>query len=397
MSNKNDNRFQILEFVHNLRFEGPGGGIGRFTIDLCRNLDVELFNVTLYSLWNYNTKSEKEIILQLESEGISTFNAADWNEKKPYHSFWNAYINISKFYMQNPMDLIHSHSEFSDIVALLIKLRWNNPKIIRTVHYGYIHEWRNKPLRRLLFTNLLFPIFYDKEVGVSQTVTNTLNHRPLAKVLKRKGVYVSSAIDLNRFANKSIHIGDIKRDLNIPSNSPVIGTIGRLSEQKGYTYLIDAAPIVLREIPNAHFLIIGNGELLSELQNQAIDLGISNNFTFAGGRTDIENLFHSMDLFVSSSLWEGLPAVIMESMVAGVPVVATNINGTRDLIENGRTGWLVPPSNSDALGQAIINAVHSTTKKFAIIKNAKYFVKQYSMEFITKQYQDLYLSLVNRS
>jgi len=397
MSFKKDNRFLILEFVHNLKFEGPGGGIGRFTIDLCRNLDVELFNVTLYSLWNYNTKSEKEIIQQLKGEGISTFNAADWNEKNPYHSFWNAYINISEFYMQNPMDLIHSHSEFSDVVALMIKLRWNNPKILRTVHYGYKHEWRNKPLRRLLFTNLLFPVFYDKEVGVSQTVTNTLNRRPLAKVLKHKGVYVSSAIDLNRFINKSIHIEDIKSDLNIPENSLVIGTVGRLSEQKGYTYLIDAAPIVLREIPNAHFLIIGNGELLSELQNQAKDLGISNNFTFTGGRTDIENLFHSMDLFVSSSLWEGLPAVIMESMAAGVPVVATNINGTRDLIENGRTGWLVPPSNPNALGQTMINAVHSTTKKFAVIKNAKYFVKQYSMKFITKQYQDLYLSLVNKS
>ncbi|MFC2042751.1 glycosyltransferase family 4 protein [Chloroflexota bacterium] len=392
LNKMNIRRMRVLHLIHNFKFEGPGGGISRFGIDLCQHLNNEQIKVILCGLGNYQTESEFERMDMLQSKGIEAFTLSEWGENHPYKSYLYANRNLQFYIKKAKINIIHSHSEFSDIAALTIKPLRKKIRLIRTVHYGYKYEWKKRPFRRVIFSNFLIPLLYDKEVGVSMSITTRLNNRHLSKLLGKKAIYISSAIELERFSQAKANKSAIRTDLKIPKNSAIVGTIGRITEQKGYTYLIHAVSLVLSKFPDVYFLIIGDGELLPQLKYQAIQLGVNNNIRFLGGRSNIEDFLACMDLFVSSSLWEGLPASIMESMAAGIPIIATDVDGNRDLIENEVTGWLVPPYDFKALAKAIINALHSTDKNQEMVEKAKSLVQDYSMETIARKYQALYLS-----
>ncbi|MEZ4637263.1 MAG: glycosyltransferase [Caldilineaceae bacterium] len=142
----------------------------------------------------------------------------------------------------------------------------------------------------------------------------------------------------------------LKRALGIAPDAPVIGSVGRFSEQKGYRYFLEAAALLARDLPQARFVLVGSGETESALKTQADALNLGEKIIFTGARDDVETLLPIMDVFVSSSLWEGLPTVILEAMLAETPVVATAVAGTTELVEDGVTGALVPAAGCRAVG-----------------------------------------------
>ncbi|MEI2420369.1 glycosyltransferase, partial [Arthrospira platensis SPKY2] len=112
----------------------------------------------------------------------------------------------------------------------------------------------------------------------------------------------------------------------------MVGSIGRLSAQKGYEYFVRAAAQVARSAPNAHFVLVGSGEFDAALRRLVNEHELQERFHLLGARADVEELLFCMDLFVSSSLWEGLPTVILEAMAAGIPVLATSVSGTAEVV-----------------------------------------------------------------
>jgi glycosyltransferase involved in cell wall biosynthesis len=238
----------------------------------------------------------------------------------------------------------------------------------------------------------LYPLLFDGEIGVSPAITATLNRRPLAKLLKRRSQCIYNAIDIHRFQFNNIDRATKRASLNIPIDVPLIGTVGRLTEQKGFTHFIDAATLVLRRIPQANFIIIGDGELAEQLRNQAQASGISHQVKFTGSRTDVDEILPCLDLFVSASLWEGLPTVIMESMAAGVPIVATNIPGTRELIRPQETGWLVSPGDAVSLAQTILTALDDKRSRQEFTIHALTVVQSFSIESIAAEHVRMYTS-----
>lgn len=383
-------RIRVVQIIHGFGVEGAGGGVGRFAIELSRALNPDRFEVSVYGLWDRGTPFERERVRQLDAEGIRAFIAAEWDESHPYRSFWRAFRAIQEALSQKPVDIVHSHHEFADVVALLLKPGLKPARIMRTVHYGYRYEWKKRPLRRLFLTNLLYPFLFDLEIGVSPAIVENLNRRPLSRLLRRQALCVYNAIDLARFDSTKTDPLRKRRSLNLPENAPIIGTVGRLTEQKGYAYLIEAAALVLQHLPNAYFLIVGDGELKEALRTQAQQLGIASRVIFTGPRSDVEELFSCMEVFASSSLWEGLPSVIMESMAAGVPIVGTDIPGTRDLIQHQVTGWLVPPADSKALADAIIAMVRSPLIRQGIVCRAREAVQRFSITAVAETYAALY-------
>jgi glycosyltransferase involved in cell wall biosynthesis len=143
----------------------------------------------------------------------------------------------------------------------------------------------------------------------------------------------------------------MREALGIPPDALVAGTIGRLTEQKGHRYLLDA--IAAPELAAIHLLVVGGGELLDDLVRRTRASGTSDRVHFAGARRDLGNLLGAMDVFVMPSLWEGLPLSLVLAMGAGLPVVATSVAGMPEVIDDGRTGVLVPPGDSAALASAL--------------------------------------------
>lgn len=391
-----EKRLRVMQLFYSFDVESGGGGLTRFAIELGKKLDPKFFEVILCSLGYYDSPLGKQRMEQLNAEGIRSFEAAHWDEGRPYSSFYNAYQTLRKVLSETPVDVLHSHSEYTDIAALMLKATDWRRVIIRTVHYGFAYEWATKPERRALLTNFLYPILFNKEIGINQFNTDRMNRRWIARLLRQEAITIYNAIPLERFDGLQFDSAAKKISLGIPADAPVIGSVGRLTQQKGYCYLVDAVPLILRELPQAYFMIIGDGHLLEELQAQAERLGVAERVLFTGARTDVDELLHCMNLFVSSSLWEGLPTVVLEAMACHCPVVATDIPGTNELVRDGVNGWLAPASDSQCLAEVIVKALRSPDDAAKYVLTAQDTIQQFSIAAIARQYESLYQSLIRR-
>lgn len=387
------NRIRVLEIISGFAVEGPLGGIERFGIDLCRALDRTRLEPIACGLWSYGTPLEQRWLNQLARDEIEAFIAAPWVEDAPYRSFWQAVRGIRAALAGRQVDIIHSHCQFGDVAALLLKRALRAQVVIRTVHNE--REWPKRPLRRLVLTNWLYPLAFDAEIGVSQGVVDNLNRRPGARWRKRQAPRIYNSLDFRRFSSVQVDRVGKKIEVGLPHDATVIGSIGRLVSQKGYSILLEAAQSVLEHFPQVRFVIVGGGPLMEPLKAQARKLGLEGRVIFTGPREDVEELLVMMDLFVSSSLWEGLPTVLLESIAAGVPVVATDVSGSREIIQHGLTGLLVPPNNPVLLSEAIISMIRDRQGAAAMAERAYSEVRsKFSIEIAAKLHADLYIRLL---
>jgi len=153
---------------------------------------------------------------------------------------------------------------------------------------------------------------------------------------------------------QALPAADVCKELWLPPGSPTVGNIAALVPHKGQRYLVDAAPVVVRALPDTHILIFGEGELRPALTRQIKHLGLEHRVSLVGFRPDIMPLLKGLDLFVMSSITEGLGTSILDAMAASKAVVATTAGGIPEAVEHGVTGLLVPPHNAGALADAIL-------------------------------------------
>ena len=392
---------RVLEIISGFAIEGPLGGIERFGIELAQALTPQTVEVTVCGMWAYDTPYEAGWVEHLERKGISAFMPTDWDEQSPYRSFTQCLHDTKQHLAGETFDIIHSHCQFGDILALLLKRPLQAQVLLRTVHNE--KEWIKRPQRRFWLTHICYPLFFKREMGVAQQVVDNLDQRPLAKLLGKKGTRAYNALNLGRFQQIVCDVAAKKEALSLPGNVHIIGSIGRFEPQKGYHLLLEAVSILLkRETPLSkplHLLLIGTGTLMPDLQAQATDLGIQDHVHFLGPRNDIEELLSIFDLFVNSSLWEGLPTVIMEAMAAQTAIVATAVGGNAELIKHNKTGFLIPPNDPQQLAQTIhhvLNEVDPSELK-AICHQARQFVSEnFSMEAVAKQHEVVYLELMDK-
>lgn len=149
----------------------------------------------------------------------------------------------------------------------------------------------------------------------------------------------------------------MRQELGLTAEQPVIIVLGRLAANKGQRYLVEAAPAILMRFPNAHFVFAGNPAARADLDQRICALGLERHFSLIGFRSDVVNLLRSSDLFVLPSLAEGFSLSIVEALAAGLPVIATRVGGAAEIIEDGRNGFLVPPADVEALGQAVLRVL----------------------------------------
>ena len=175
--------------------------------------------------------------------------------------------------------------------------------------------------------------------------------------------------------------------------APLVLTVARLDAQKGVAYLLDAAA----EVPDAIFVIAGEGPERATLEARASALGIAHRVRFLGHRRDVPPLLAIADLFVLPSLWEGLPLSVLEAMAAGVPVVATRIGGTDELVRDGETGTLAPPENGSALAEAIRAALYDRERALRMAAAARALVeREHSSAVMVSATSALYEELLAR-
>ncbi len=177
----------------------------------------------------------------------------------------------------------------------------------------------------------------------------------------------------------------------------LIGNIGRLSEQKGFEYFIEAVPFVLDRCKEARFLIIGCGENENKLKKLVADKGLSGYIHFMGYRSDIQNLMKQMDFIVLSSLWEGLPLTPIEAFSVGKTVVATSVDGTVEIVEDGKNGFLAEPRNPGQLAKKIIYLITHKEKRIKMEEAAlKCYNEEFSFRVFSNRYLKFYINAIQK-
>lgn len=266
------------------------------------------------------------------------------------------------------VDVIQTHLLRSlDFLVLSLRLQ-TNVRIFWTFHNARFdlreehlarHKWLFKPKRwgyHILYS--LCARGVNRLIAVSEEVkTSILNTLP--SIPQKKIIAIANSVDVQRYS-KHRERTVLRRNLGLAERHQVAAVVATFKEQKGHRYLLDALPEVLKNFPNLVVLFIGDGELKAALQKRTLELGLKNNVHFLGNRQDVPALLTASDLFILPSLWEGLPMALIEAMASGLPIIATQVSGTSQVMIHGETGLLATPGNSKELAHAMKELLSNT-------------------------------------
>lgn len=183
----------------------------------------------------------------------------------------------------------------------------------------------------------------------------------------------------------------VRTEFSVPAGTPIIGTVGRLVIEKGYEHLLEALKLVRAEVPETRWLAVGDGHLRPALAARAAALGLDDAVIWAGMRQDVESLLPAMDLWVMSSIEEGLPVALLEAMAAGCPIVATRIGGIPDAVDDDREALLVPVADPAALASAIMQLLRDPVRARRLGDCARARVTaEYSVDSVARRIEAVY-------
>ncbi|MDI6827212.1 MAG: glycosyltransferase, partial [Armatimonadota bacterium] len=245
--------------------------------------------------------------------------------------------------------------------------------------------------RRLI--NALLGRCASQVVAVSNAVGDALKN---AGVPPKKITCIHNGVDVSRYMKQNG--ANLRQELCIENDGRVVGMVANFRPAKDYELAIRAADIVIKRIPRTHFIFAGDGvDKTAEpiLKLQAL-LGMNGNVFLLGFREDIPNILSTLDLFILASKVEGLPVSVIEAMAAGLPVVASNVGGMAELVDEGVTGFLVPPGDCNKFAERIMDILlnFELAKSMGTAGKLK-AIKNFSLEAMTKAYYSLYVKLAS--
>ncbi|WP_309570547.1 glycosyltransferase [Deinococcus sp.] len=280
-------------------------------------------------------------------------------------------------------DVLHSHLIHANLVSRVSRMLGPVPVLISTGHS--VREGGSWSLPAYRFTDSLS----DLTTNVSRRAVE--QYRARRAVPPGKLRFVANGLDLETF--------DRGADTDSPRRTD--GTfrfiaVGRFEEAKDYPTMLRAFALVAAQVPGAHLDIVGEGRGLEAARAQASALNLSGRVTFLGARRDVPALLRSADAFLMSSAWEGMPMVLLEASAARLPVVATDVGSIRDVVQDGRSGYLVPPGDPPALATAALALLSTpdTTRRELGAQGRRHVERTFGLDGVLDEWERIYHELL---
>lgn len=348
------NRTRVLHII--TRFI-PGGADEntRYTVD---GLDAQKYKVDLMvggesDLQFANSVSNGRVILEPHLV----------RELHPLRDLW-ALIKIARLIRKERYHIVHTHTAKAGILGRLAGLISRTPAVLHTLHGTTFHDSMHPTLAA--FYRLLERAaarITSKLVTVSDDLRELYLNAGIGKA--DRYITIRSGIDLNRFLVGQEEIlrrnYKVRGELGLKESDVVVGTASRLELRKGHIYFLQAAEKILRKYP-VRFIIAGDGPAAPDIRKMAREFNIDKSVMFLGHRKDIEDVICALDIFVLTSLWEGLPRVLVQAAALGKPIVTFDVEGAREVIHQNKSGFIVPLRDVEKLVESIAYLIDNPKK-----------------------------------
>ncbi|MCK9604467.1 MAG: glycosyltransferase family 4 protein [Candidatus Omnitrophica bacterium] len=303
-----------------------------------------------------------------------------------------AFCQIYNYIKRNKIDIVHTHSSKAGILGRWAARLAGVKVIVHTVHGWSFNDYQVFFYRALFlwlerlaahFTHKLIVVSeHDKQKGLANRIGN-----------EKKYAIINYGIDYEEFTTQG---ASIRSQLGINTGDLVVGMISCFKAQKAPQDFIKLASLIHKRLPQVKFLLVGDGILRQDLERSILELGLGSQVILTGWRKDIPRVLQAMDVFVLTSLWEGMPISVLEAMVSSCPVVATNTGSISEVISEGKTGFLVAPGDMLSMSEKAIILLNSRDLRKEIGRQAKDSLGlNFTLTRMIKDSQELYKSIEN--
>ena len=375
MDRNNKRKLNVIHLVEELTI----GGLEKILTTIVLNLDKKKYNISVWCLREGGFFADK-----LVKEGIDVKILHISTSRNP--------LSIYKLYRLlkcHKFDIIHTHAYSAGTIGRISAFLAGVPVIISHNHsvYDYYGKFYN-------LVEWFLSLITDRVICISEVVNGFANKTQ--RINSKKLITIHNGIDdVCDLTEKSS--SDLKKELGIPINHPVICTISHMEEHKGLKYLLEAASLLLQSKNDVSFLLVGEGVLKKELKILCADLKIEKNVIFAGEQSDISEILSLSDIFVLPSLREGLPLTILEAMACGKPVIATNVGGIPEIVKDGENGILVYPKDPETLYMAMNELLGDREKREKMGRIGKRVCDEsFRTKTMVEKVEDLYDFHINK-
>lgn len=372
------NPIRALQVVDKFSTDGESiHGIARLMAWWTNAIDHECFEMNILGL-----KGPSKAGRYIEQQGGQVFYS-DYGRLNPV-----SLLDIARVAHQTQTDLLHLHGHKACTLGRIVGALLGMPAILHehavlpTVPpYQKLADWLLARLNDRVVVNseAVAEFCVERRSVDPENIEIIFNGVPLNEF---RGVPDSAAVEA-------------AEELGIGADTPVVGTVARLEEQKGITHFLNAVPAIKAEVPDLKILIVGDGTLRGALEEEARQLGIADDVIFTGERRDVPRLYKLMDMKVISSIYEGTTLTVFEAMATGTPVVATTVDGVKEVIEDGDTGMLIPPKDAASIAEAVTDLLTNPDRAQRLSERAGKAVKQYDVRTSMRRIEDLYETVLS--
>jgi glycosyltransferase involved in cell wall biosynthesis len=367
-------KIKVLETIR----QGKIGGGETHVLDLVEELNKELYEPVVLSF------TDGPMVSRLQQMGVKTHLIPT---ERPFDfTIWK---KVKHFLAAENIDLLHAHGTRALSNTFWAAKQLGLP-IIYTVHGWSFHADQPFLLKKYRIWGERF-LISKADVTVCVSENNLKEGRQLFEM--SRATVIKNGINLKKF-NTGNSLKDIRAELNISKDTILVGYIARITVQKDPLTMLRAVAAVPADL-NLHFLMVGEGDLKEDALRLARELQITPRVTFIDFRQDIPDILNALDIYCLPSLWEGLPIGLLEAMAMGKAVVATAIDGTKEVVDHLQNGLLIPPMSPEKLAESLVLLATDNDLRNALGRSARQTVQErYNVENMTRQVEKLYKQLL---
>lgn len=366
---------RILHFTTDSKISGTE----KLLIGIAKNYDRQKFKMYFCTL-----KKRGQLHQELENLGQDTFSLDCAN----IYSVFTAAIKLNKILKDHKIDILHTHLYHASIIGQIVAKFKRGVISVMTRHYSDLLYIYGNRIQRFLDRRTL--ALSRHIIAISNCVSNVLVNQD--RVCPKKITVIYNGIDTDEFnLLREDEVLRFRRELGISDDKKIIGSVGSLHPRKGHIYFLKAAKLVCQKRSDVVFLLVGEGYLERQLVNMRGNLGLEDKFFFLGYRNDTAKIMLALDIYVHPSVEEGFGISIIEAMALGKPVIATNVGGIPEIIQDRNSGLLVSSKDHVALSNAIEYLLDRPELCGIIGNNAKIVVREkFDLKSMVRDYEKLY-------